>query len=136
MNNNPCADALHCTAGDAWTHAFEYCELTGYDEITGEPIAGDPIDLTGISARLDVRDEQGDTLFTGSTTGGELSIEASAGKIIVTATASDTAPFATNRPRELSVALRIWETGAYDATAQTIATYTLIAAAARVGGEV
>ena len=136
MSTNPCADALYCTAGDAWTHAFQYCELTGYDEITGEPIAGDPIDLTGISARLDVRDEQGDTLLTGSTTGGELSIEAATGTITVSATASDTAPFATARPRELAVALRIWETGAYDATAQTIANYTLIAKPTTVGGEV
>lgn len=136
MSTNPCADAIYCTAGDAWTHAFQYCELAGFNKITGEPIAGDPIDLTGISARLDVRDEQGDTLFTGSTAGGELSIEAAAGKIIATATASDTAPFATARPRELDVTLRIWETGAYNATAQTIANYTLIAKPSTVGGDV
>lgn len=134
--SSPCEQIAYCTAGDAWVQTFEYRETLGFDDVTGEPIAGDLFDLTGISARLDVRDEQGDTLFTGSTTGGELSIDVAAGTITVTATATDTAEFATSRKRELEVSIRIWETGAYDDTAVTSGPVPLIASPAKVGGEV
>ena len=128
-----CNDVLYCDAGSAWRLVFEYVDLAEFDA-NGEPIAGDPIPLTGIAARLDVRDQQGDTLFTASTENGKLSIDADDGQITLQATASDTAPFATSAPRELAVALRIWIDGDYDASAETIAKYTLVASPSAVGG--
>lgn len=128
-----CYPHLDVSAGDAWNHTFLYADLDSYD-VNGDPVAGDPIDLTGMSARLDVRDEDGDLITTASTDNGLLTITAVAGQIDLAMPASDTALLAPTRRRELIAALRIWDTADYDNTAKTIAIYTLVAVPSKVGG--
>jgi hypothetical protein len=128
-----CYPHLDVSAGDAWNHTFLYADLDSYD-VNGDPIAGDPIPLTGMSARLDVRDEDGDLITTASTDNGLLTITAAAGQIDLAMPASDTALLAPTRRRELIAALRIWDTTDYDNSAKTIAIYTLVAVPSKVGG--
>lgn len=128
-----CYPHLDVSAGDAWNHTFLYADLDSYD-VNGDPIAGDPIPLTGMSARLDVRDEDGDLITTASTDNGLLTITAAAGQIDLAMPASDTALLAPTRRRELIAALRIWDTADYDNSAKTIAIYTLVAVPSKVGG--
>lgn len=128
-----CYPHLDVSAGDAWNHTFLYADLDSYD-VNGDPVAGDPIDLTGMSARLDVRDEDGDLITTASTDNGLLTITAAAGQIDLAMPASDTALLAPTRRRELIAALRIWDTADYDNSAKTIAIYTLVAVPSKVGG--
>lgn len=128
-----CYPHLDVSAGDAWNHTFLYADLDSYD-VNGDPVAGDPIDLTGMSARLDVRDEDGDLITTASTDNGLLTITAAAGQIDLAMPASDTSLLAPTRRRELIAALRIWDTADYDNTAKTIAIYTLVAVPSKVGG--
>lgn len=128
-----CYPHLDVSAGDAWNHTFLYADLNSYD-VNGDPVAGDPIDLSGMSARLDVRDEDGDLITTASTDNGLLTITAAAGQIDLAMPASDTALLAPTRRRELIAALRIWDTADYDNTAKTIAIYTLVAVPSKVGG--
>lgn len=128
-----CYPHLDVSAGDAWNHTFLYADLDSYD-VNGDPIAGDPIPLTGMSARLDVRDEDGDLITTASTNNGLLTITAAAGQIDLAMPASDTALLAPTRRRELIAALRIWDTTDYDNSAKTIAVYTLVAVPSKVGG--
>lgn len=128
-----CYPHLDVSAGDAWNHTFLYADLDSYD-VNGDPVAGDPIDLTGMSARLDVRDEDGDLITTASTDNGLLTITALAGQIDLAMPASDTSLLAPTRRRELVAALRIWDTADYDNTAKTIAIYTLVAVPSKVGG--
>lgn len=128
-----CYPHLDVSAGDAWNHTFLYADLDSYD-VNGDPVAGDPIDLSGMSARLDVRDEDGDLITTASTDNGLLTITAAAGQIDLAMPASDTALLAPTRRRELIAALRIWDTADYDNTSKTIAVYTLVAVPSKVGG--
>jgi hypothetical protein len=128
-----CYPHLDVSAGDAWNHTFLYADLDSYD-VNGDPVAGDPIPLTGMAARLDVRDEDGDLITTASTDNGLLTITAAAGQIDLAMPASDTALLAPTRRRELIAALRIWETADYDNSAKTIAIYTLVAVPSKVGG--
>lgn len=128
-----CYPHLDVSAGDAWNHTFLYADLDSYD-VNGDPVAGYPIDLTGMSARLDVRDEDGDLITTASTDNGLLTITAAAGQIDLAMPASDTALLAPTRRRELIAALRIWDTADYDNTAKAIAIYTLVAVPSKVGG--
>lgn len=128
-----CYPHLDVSAGDAWNHTFLYADLDSYD-VNGDPVAGDPIPLTGMSARLDVRDEDGDLITTASTDNGLLTITAAAGQIDLAMPASDTALLAPTRRRELIAALRIWDTADYDNSARTIAIYTLVAVPSKVGG--
>lgn len=128
-----CYPHLDVSAGDAWNHTFLYADLDSYD-VNGDPVAGDPIPLTGMSARLDVRDEDGDLITTASTDNGLLTITAAAGQIDLAMPASDTALLAPTRRRELIAALRIWDTADYDNSAKTIAIYTLVAVPSKVGG--
>jgi len=128
-----CYPHLDVSAGDAWNHTFLYADLDSYD-VNGDPVAGDPIPLTGMSARLDVRDEDGDLITTASTDNGLLTITAAAGQIDLAMPASDTALLAPTRRRELIAALRIWDTTDYDNSAKTIAIYTLVAVPSKVGG--
>lgn len=128
-----CYPHIDVSAGDAWNHTFLYADLDSYD-VNGDPVAGDPIDLTGMSARLDVRDEDGDLITTASTDNGLLTITAAAGQIDLAMPASDTSLLAPTRRRELIAALRIWDTADYDNTAKTIAIYTLVAVPSKVGG--
>ena len=128
-----CYPHLDVSAGDAWNHTFLYADLDSYD-VNGDPVAGDPIPLTGMAARLDVRDEDGDLITTASTDNGLLTITAAAGQIDLAMPASDTALLAPTRRRELSAALRIWDTTDYDNSAKTIAIYTLVAVPSKVGG--
>ena len=128
-----CYPHLDVSAGDAWNHTFLYADLDSTD-VNGDPIAGDPIPLTGMSARLDVRDEDGDLITTASTDNGLLTITAAAGQIDLAMPASDTALLAPTRRRELIAALRIWDTADYDNSAKTIAIYTLVAVPSKVGG--
>jgi len=128
-----CYPHLDVSAGDAWNHTFLYADLDSTD-VNGDPVAGDPIPLTGMSARLDVRDEDGDLITTASTDNGLLTITAAAGQIDLAMPASDTALLAPTRRRELIAALRIWDTTDYDNSAKTIAIYTLVAVPSKVGG--
>lgn len=128
-----CYPHLDVSAGDAWNHTFLYADLDSYD-VNGDPVAGDPIPLTGMAARLDVRDEDGDLITTASTDNGLLTITAAAGQIDMAMPASDTALLAPTRRRELIAALRIWDTTDYDNSAKTIAIYTLVAVPSKVGG--
>ena len=128
-----CYPHLDVSAGDAWNHTFLYADLDSYD-VNGDPVAGDPIPLTGMAARLDVRDEDGDLITTASTDNGLLTITAAAGQIDLAMPASDTALLAPTRRRELIAALRIWDTTDYDNSAKTIAIYTLVAVPPKVGG--
>jgi hypothetical protein len=56
--------------GDTWTRAWELKDA-----------AGDPIDLTGASARLQVRDASGAVVISASTADGRLTIQPAAGRI-------------------------------------------------------
>jgi hypothetical protein len=62
--------AVKLYRGDTWTRAWELRDA-----------AGNPIDLTGASARLHVRDAAGAVVIAASTTDGRLTITPASGRI-------------------------------------------------------
>jgi hypothetical protein len=62
--------AVKLYRGDTWTRAWELKDA-----------AGNPIDLTGASARLQVRDATGAVVISASTTDGRLTLTPASGRI-------------------------------------------------------
>jgi hypothetical protein len=62
--------AVKLYRGDTWTRAWELRDA-----------AGNPIDLTGASARLQVRDATGAVVISASTTDGRITLTPASGRI-------------------------------------------------------
>jgi DNA-binding IclR family transcriptional regulator len=62
--------AVRLVRGDTWTRAWELRDA-----------AGAPIDLTGATARLQVRDDADAVLIAASTSDGRITVTATAGRI-------------------------------------------------------
>lgn len=62
--------AVKLYRGDTWTRAWEIKDASG-----------NPVDLSGATARLHVRDGQGNLVMSASTSDGRLTIQPTAGRI-------------------------------------------------------